>query len=46
MNKKIIETIFNNIIQEVNLTDEEIDEHLMENNENNEVFAEKRIKSP
>ena len=37
--------ILNKIIQEVNLTDEEIDEHLMKNNENNEVFAEKIFKT-
>ena len=30
----------NNVIQEVNLTDEEINELLMENYESNEVFAE------
>jgi hypothetical protein len=42
-NKNTIK-ILNKIIQEVNLTDEEIEEHLMENNENNEVFAEKFLK--
>ena len=43
-NKNTIK-ILNKIIQEVNLTDEEIDEYLMENNENNEVFAEKIFKT-
>ncbi len=43
-NKNTIK-ILNKIIQEVNLTDEEIDEYLMKNNENNEVFAEKIFKT-
>ncbi len=43
-NKNIIK-LLNKIIQEVNLTDEEIDELLMKNNENNEVFAEKIFKT-
>ena len=37
--------LLNKIIEEVNLTDEEIDEILMENNENNKVFTEKIIKT-
>ena len=31
--------LLNKIIKEVNLTDEEIDEILIENNENNKVFT-------
>ena len=37
--------ILNKIIEEVNLTDEEIDEILMENNEDNKVFTEKILKT-
>ena len=37
--------LLNKIIEEVNLTDEEIDTILMENNENNKVFTEKIIKT-
>lgn len=37
--------LLNKIIEEVKLTDEEIDEILMENNENNKVFTEKIIKT-
>ncbi|MDO5824444.1 hypothetical protein [Methanobrevibacter sp.] len=37
--------ILNKIINEVNLTDEEIDEILIENNENNKVFTEKILKT-
>jgi len=37
--------LLNKIIKEVNLTDEEIDEILMENNENNKIFTEKIIKT-
>ncbi|RPF53078.1 MULTISPECIES: hypothetical protein [Methanobrevibacter] len=36
--------ILNKIINEVNLTDKEIDEILIENNENNKVFTEKILK--
>ena len=37
--------LLNKIIKEVNLTDKEIDEILMENNENNKVFTEKIIRT-
>ena len=37
--------LLNKIIEEVNLTDEEIDTILMENNGNNKVFTEKIIKT-
>lgn len=37
--------ILNKIINEVNLTDKEIDEILIENNENNKVFTEKILKT-
>ena len=39
--KKNTVKLLNKIIEELNLTDEEIDEILMENNENNKVFTEK-----
>ena len=37
--------MLNEIIEEVNLTDDEIDELLMQNNEDNEVFTEKILKT-
>ena len=37
--------MLNKIIKEVNLTDNEIDELLMQNNEDNEVFTEKILKT-
>jgi len=37
--------LLNEIIEEVNLTDDEIDELLMQNNEDNEVFTEKILKT-
>ena len=37
--------MLNKITKEVNLTDNKIDELLMQNNENNEVFTEKIIKT-
>ena len=37
--------ILNKIISDVNLTDEDIDKLLMENNENNEIFTAKILKT-
>ena len=37
--------LLNKIINEVNLTDDDIDEILMENNEDHEIFAEKILKT-
>lgn len=37
--------ILNKIISDVNLTDEDIDKLLIENNENNEVFTAKILKT-
>jgi len=37
--------LLNEIIEEVNLTDDEIDKLLMQNNEDNEVFTEKILKT-
>ena len=44
-NNKNTVKILNKIIDEVNLTDEEINEILIENNENNKVFTEKILKT-
>ena len=43
-NKNTIDSL-NKILNDVNLDDDEIDEILMENNENNEVFTEKILKT-
>ena len=43
-NKNTVKSL-NKIIKEVNLTDDEIDELLMQNNEDNEVFTEKILKT-
>ncbi|WP_305554033.1 hypothetical protein [Methanobrevibacter sp. V74] len=37
--------ILNKIISDVNLTDEDINKLLMENNENNEIFTAKILKT-
>ena len=44
-NNKNTVKILNKIISDVNLTDEDIDKLLIENNENNEVFAAKILKT-
>ena len=43
-NKNTVESL-NKIINDVNLTDEDIDKILMENNEDNEIFGEKILKT-
>ena len=43
-NKNTIKSL-NKILNDVNLSDNEIDEILMENNENNEVFTKKILKT-
>ena len=44
-NNKNTINILNKIVNEINLTDEEIDKILMKNNENNKIFTEKILKT-